>query len=377
MTLYLLEHFAKSVNCSVKYHNYEIVDIEDVYKNYFEVETGLKYGVDLHIFGSDFVAEEAYHSKIDFSVSFDNYAVCIATPRCGFMSQGLVIFKSFTPVVWVLTLLTIFCFGLVQYGIQYLQGEIFIHLYSETQREYFKISSSLLTVYAYFVCGRPPFLYLGRLITGKILFIIFSFSAIIISTAFLSSLTTLLSNRVSYPEIDSLQALEESDLLIQTTNAEKIAHEQIFDRQKLREKLVSNLASYSTDIFIEAFNGRGAQDILDGGIFNRSSIQAQSNTVISILKSDAHLVTVLYTSAQRENILLQDFVFVREALELHLVKECLLTYPVSFLLPKGSFFYDRFNQVVAQFFETGHSTLKSLCMTLSLFSMSSGIIHRW
>lgn len=89
-----LEHLASSLNCSLKY------GLEEKWLRLREEEDGLRYDINLHIFGGNgFSLREFDTSEIDLAVSIDTSAICIATPHSAFMSQGLVIFVSFTPIV--------------------------------------------------------------------------------------------------------------------------------------------------------------------------------------------------------------------------------------------------------------------------------------
>ena len=102
-------------------------------------------------------------------------------------------------------------------------------------------SSSIHMIYAYFICGSPPRVMLGELFTGKILFSVFIFSALIISNVFLGGMTTLLTSKVQCPEIDTLQDLEDSDLFIQVPERESAAVN--FAKLGFSEKLISRLSS--------------------------------------------------------------------------------------------------------------------------------------
>ncbi|CAH0394782.1 unnamed protein product [Bemisia tabaci] len=160
----------------------------------YKIEDAWKYDVCLIPFETGIVLEGTDYSQFDYSVSVDTSALCVATPHSGYMSQGLVIFESFSSVVWIFISVTIASLVIMQYVFQYSQCELFHRLYTDAEVDYYRETSALLTVYAYFICGSPPSLHLGHLFTGKVLFSILSFSTIIISTVFLSSMTTLLSD---------------------------------------------------------------------------------------------------------------------------------------------------------------------------------------
>ncbi|CAH0391403.1 unnamed protein product [Bemisia tabaci] len=358
-----VENLAKSVNCSP---NFDVIGGSAVYEYYSEEEADLRYGVDLHLFGTRVNVSGSDLEKTDFFVSVGAGAICIAVPHSGFMSQGLVIFKSFTPIVWIFTLITIFIFSLFQYFLQYSQCELFNRLYSEAQRDDFRGTSSILIVYAYFVCGSPPSLNSGHLATGKILFSIFSFSTLIISTAFLSSMTTLLSNRVLYPEIDSLRTLDESDLLIETFNNPEV-DSSFFENhdcsESLKAKLVNNYVFYIKELYKTTFpmaialtnmsEVRRNFSITDEFVFNNWWVNI-SNVILSQFTSNAFLVGLPFMSNPRKNILIKLRINA-EALDYHLVKECLMMYPLALSTPKNSFLYDKLNRVIAHLLETGHA----------------------
>ncbi|CAH0392435.1 unnamed protein product [Bemisia tabaci] len=313
-----------------------------------EEEDGLRCDINLYIFGENGVfLGDSDDLKIDFAVSIDTTAVCVAAPHSTFMSQGLVIFVSFTPIVWALTLITIFVLCFIQYFFQFSQHVLFNELYSEAERDHFRGTSSMLTVYAYFVCGSPPSLISGRVVTGKILFVILSFFALIMSTAFLGSMTTLLSNRVLYAEIDSLKSLEESDLFIETLNAlERETDLNFFvDRsESLKAKLVDNHLFYEAE-FYDEFDSIGSFETLK--TFRNVSL------MLSTSNSNAFLVSMPFMSNPKESVIIKSGF--REPFEYHLVKECLMMHPLTMPILKNSIFYDKLNQVIAHMLETGHA----------------------
>ncbi|CAH0383546.1 unnamed protein product [Bemisia tabaci] len=210
----ILNDFKRAVNCTLTYLSVTKYIVDQF--NSHGTEAGLRFDIDLQPFEYGLSLEGTNYSRYDFSVSVDTRSLCFATPHSGFMSQGLVIFKSFSPIVWTLIVLTIVSFWIILGTFHYLQCKVFYFFYPDAELEFYRNSSSLFTVYAYFMCGSPANLRLGHLLTEKALFVIFSFSAFIITSAFLGCMTTLLSKRVLYPELDSLKALEESELLIQT-----------------------------------------------------------------------------------------------------------------------------------------------------------------
>ncbi|CAH0383772.1 unnamed protein product [Bemisia tabaci] len=209
-------------------------------------ELGQKLNVDLHNVEIGATRDETDYSRFDVSISVESEEMCIVTPHSALLPQFLVPFKVFSFPVWIFMGVTVTLFIMMQYIFLQAQGGPFRSLYSETDASLYDSTSAVHTMYAYFVCGCPPRLLLGKLFTGKILFIIFIFSALIISNIFLGGMTTLLTNTVQYPEIDTLKDLEDSGLRIQAHNTEAAAtlFAQLGLSEKLRGMLTSNLESY-------------------------------------------------------------------------------------------------------------------------------------
>lgn len=147
-----LLQLGKSLNCTFEQVNMEVSDymvatgadhpdgIEDI--------INIKFDVALYSFEFGLAFEGNDLSQLDFSPGFGSGAVCIVTPHSAFIPQSLVIFRSFTPLIWALVLITIILFVAVQYAFQYFQCEVFRRLYSETETDHYRDTSSLLTVYA-------------------------------------------------------------------------------------------------------------------------------------------------------------------------------------------------------------------------------------
>ncbi|CAH0395843.1 unnamed protein product [Bemisia tabaci] len=179
---------------------------------------GLKHDNDIIVYNVGTVLGVADFADFSYTATLDFFSLTILAPRRGFMPQFLTAFKSFTPTVWWATFTTIGVFIIMLAVFQHSQWGIFAALYSETEIRTYENTSPFLTVYAYFLCGSPPTLLLGRLISGKMLFVIFSFSALIIGTAFQGAMVTLINLGVHNPDIETLDDLKESNNFIQTGN---------------------------------------------------------------------------------------------------------------------------------------------------------------
>ncbi|CAH0382746.1 unnamed protein product [Bemisia tabaci] len=326
-------------------------------KTHLEADEYLKFGIDMISYGSEILPEIVDYSKYDFSVSTDTYALCFATQHSSYMPQALVIFQGFSPILWGFIAVTVVTFCLIQRIFQHLQSEVFRCLYSEVEIDYYRDTSSLLTVYAYFICGNPPSLHLGRLFTGKILFLIFSFSAFIISTLFLSGMTTLLSDRVLYPEIDSLKTLEMSDLFIQnlwTTKSEAMAlFGQLNLSDGLKAKLVDGMMFYIFRVSegVMVFDAESNFYTVNNSFAD--SIELAYKNIRSIAETHAFLMLVPLSSAPKDNLRIQHYPL-NESFDYHLVEECLLRYPSLEVFMKDSFYFEKWSELTAQLLESGH-----------------------
>ncbi|CAH0382669.1 unnamed protein product [Bemisia tabaci] len=149
----ILVLFEQSVNCTVNDYNWLSRRIFG--KTNIKADELLKFGIDMISYGSGILPDIDDYSKYDFSVSTDTNALCIVTPHSAYMPQGLVIFQGFSPIVWGFIAVTILMFCFIQRIFQHSQSEVFRCLYSDVEIDYYRDTSSLLTVYAYFICGNP------------------------------------------------------------------------------------------------------------------------------------------------------------------------------------------------------------------------------
>ncbi|CAH0383648.1 unnamed protein product [Bemisia tabaci] len=362
----IIEHLESSLNCTLTYQDLPALGAADFY---YETDESLKLGFDLVMFQNGIMSEKTDYSRLDFSVCVDTNVLGIVAPRSGFMSQGLVVFESFTPFVWVSISITILALCCVQYIFQHSQSELFRRLYTDAEIDYYRGTSSLLTVYAYFICGFPPSLHLGRLLTGKIIFVLFSFSALILSTAFLGSMTTLLSRRVKYPEIESLTTLEESDLFVQSFEYSREEVVSLFDQLNqsnvLEGKLIDTLRYYildliGRDVLLDkrfTYNGTKSEDLFAEvkGIYGDLIEEAEEN-VRSVAEADAFLLAEPLSALTIKYIRVKHL-FKDEWFEYHVMKEYIMTYPLIIAFMKNSFYFEKCNEIIARYLETGHAGL--------------------
>ncbi|CAH0383179.1 unnamed protein product [Bemisia tabaci] len=73
----------------------------------------------------------------------------------------------------------------------------------------------------------------------------------------------------------------------------------------------------------------------------------------AILKTDALFMSVPQSIVSKESVTVQAYPW-NKAYTYHLVRENLITYPVSFVFLKNSFLFDEANNMILRFVEAGH-----------------------
>ncbi|CAH0395513.1 unnamed protein product [Bemisia tabaci] len=168
------------------------------------------------------------------------------------------------------------------------------------------------------------------------------------------------SKRVLYPEIDSLKALEESDLHIQISFDDVSTEKEMFSQQNHSEvlgaKLVSDLYDYSVAEIGELFHNSFSKEDESSADFNftKNRIREIEKNIMSMVSMDAMMISVPFSSNHKENVRINHHAF-HVDLEYHLMQECLITYPVMIPFLKYSFLYDKLNRIIYQNLETGHT----------------------
>ncbi|XP_072161375.1 uncharacterized protein [Bemisia tabaci] len=326
-----------------------------------------KYDINLHVLTPDFSFGILDESLFDHTTAVDTCTVCLATPRSGFIPQYLAPFNCFTHTVWFLVITTVVAILLVQIVFQYSQHTAFRGLYSEQDASAFEATSAALTVYAYFICGSPFRVLLGRFVTGRIIFLVLAFAALIIGTVFTNGMVTLLSERVRYANIDTIDELRRSDILIQSQDMNIQAEflDEYAEYSELSRKLITSSGYYSAlieEMFIGHKRFAGTYEyynLTTGYRLTGTEDQAYTNRVQQILKSftlaaesDAFIFSIPNFLISHQNFWVQPKGALRPV-QYHHVKECFLTYPMTFRILKNSIYYDALSRRISQFVESG------------------------
>ncbi|CAH0391392.1 unnamed protein product [Bemisia tabaci] len=360
-----LQGLERSLNCTFEHLDHLLDEYKDAFGH--DIDVGQKYGAHLQSRNMIIVFESMSISDTDYSVSVDSGVVCLITPHSQLVPQYLVIFKAFTPVVWIFIVITITIFIFMQHLFQVSQSQTFQQFYSNSARSSYEGTSSMLTVFSYFICGSPPRLLLGRFYTGKVLFTVFSFATIIISTVFLDGMTTLLTKQVRYSEINSLKDMEDANLFIQVSDVETTS--KFFLQENKYKALATKLTNSSHSLKIFFF----AEMVRDLRLFDQIiNLDNWTDFVMdlarrteyedywiknvinlhAIYESDAYLERIPQSTISKQSVSITRFLQERP-MSYHLVAESLMTYPLSFTFVRNSFLFEKLNDKLAQMSEAG------------------------
>ncbi|CAH0392239.1 unnamed protein product [Bemisia tabaci] len=329
------------------------------------VEQSHRNGAKLHLLNHATVSRAADLVKFDQTTSLETYAVSVITPRSSFIPQSAVAFKCYSLAVWIFIFITIILFLMMQAFLQHVFYRTLQYIRGGEDVNQDEVSV-FLTIYAYFICGQPPRLILGHLYTSRIVFVIVIFASMILSGLFQNGMVTLLSARVRFQDIDTLEELAQSDLRIQVQGIESFVL--FFEEQPLPQGmsdiLTDTMSAQVRDLnlyFAESGDPQfytyywnnslplnipaTGMNIYDGlvqfdGAFRRS------------LQSDAFLVhaplTLLPRTLLFEHWLIRNFTVVY-----HKVEENVMTYPYGYKLSKYSFLFDMLNERITSIVEFG------------------------
>ncbi|CAH0382950.1 unnamed protein product [Bemisia tabaci] len=290
-------------------------------------------------------------------------SLCLSVPREGFKPLYLTVFKCFNLTVWVCLLVTIGTFLLLQHFHKWFQLRKLRHFYSEYEIIQYEGLSTALTIYRYLLCVAQPRLLLGKLPSGKILFGIFAFAAIVLNTLLQSGMMNILNTRVRYDDIDTLQQFAESDLLVQSSNL--VLDRDFFMTEEgfhyILKRLVGSF-SYSNEILISnilynynytfEFSANSmcpwCESIVRQSMFKVAATSVLEN-LRAIMASDAFL-TITSSRVPNKNWIVFDFGL---TFEYHTLRECFASYPLSYFIPRHMFARDEVNYLLQRSFEVG------------------------
>ncbi|CAH0386759.1 unnamed protein product [Bemisia tabaci] len=326
-----------------------------------EQKFAIKYDMVILLIDASSRLRSTNYENYDHLAVTDTGSLCFHIPRSGFKPQYLTVFKCFSQKVWVCFLATIATFLLMHHFHKSFQSQHLAHLYSEYELVQYESLSTALTIYRYFLCVAQPRLLLGKLRSGKILFGTFVFAALILTTLLQSGMVTFLNTRIRYADINTLEHLAASDMLVQSPNLR--LDEDFCGREEqlhwLQKRLVGSF-HYSYNVYMSEIQyvvNSSFSNVSDCEICDRleqfeeftvAGLSAMKNLEAS-MTSDAFMGI---TSAQlsRRNWGFMEF---RRIFEYHTTRECLASYPLMYFMPRHMFARDDLNDVLSRSFEVG------------------------
>ncbi|CAH0393889.1 unnamed protein product [Bemisia tabaci] len=304
-------------------------------------------------------------SMFDFSAAIQSFSYCFATPRSSFVPQSFLPFICFSPQTWFLVLMTILSLYGAFCAFHRSQWMLFQRLYSETEQHAFANTPVLFYLYSFLVVGSPPRLLLGRVFTGKLLFLIVSLFVLVIITVYQSQMTTLLAKQVRYPEIDTLEDLKDSNLMIQTPDLE-VSLQLLQDYpfyDDIKTKLIEGPYHFQRILYqcaIEFWGTSILSNIININVSNetldplKKRFKDLLSNFRSIVESNAIELAVSNLHYKyRGNIKVDDPLFLKKFSDFHLVKECMLTYPMTLQVQENSFLSNYFLEQIQSYVEKG------------------------
>ncbi|CAH0388541.1 unnamed protein product [Bemisia tabaci] len=359
----VIDYLREKLNVEIEYDVFDMWGRFDKDEKYYEI--ALRSNIDAIIFQDSICPDETVFTQFDFSAAIQTCSQCFSVPRSAFIPPCLLPFKSFSLQVWAAIITTILLLYIAMCLFYYSQRTLFKQLYTEESLREFQNTSVTFILCAFFLVGCPWRLLLGRVITGKILFTILSLFVLIIVTVFQSQLTTLLATFVRYPDIDTLKDLIDSDLSIQTFNVDISSYlleehnaslEKLSESFVFYERLWASFWSYTDDEHNRSLELH-LQEYMDDTYMDDETVDSLLLKKVRIVKSnmnaimelDAFEVSVPNMNQKDHGNFKASSHFGRRMIELHLVKECFLTYAMTLRSPKNflsDIIFDRINSFV-------------------------------
>lgn len=325
-----------------------------------------------------FIANGIFSFNIDefsdyyYTIAVGSNSLCFVTPPSACVPQYLVIFKVFSLLLWTLILITIAMFVTLQFLFQLTQYKALRDLYTDQELLAFEETSVSMAVWSYLMCGSPSCVLLGKLFTGKIIFILLTFFTLIIATVYQSVMFTMLSEYIRYPEIETLEELERSDLLLQVRDYNLLFRNVDFS-ETLITKFTDTFYYYEDVIYDLCDNEDNSQTGLQrhglalgktflemNGTMTYNSfemvlaqklIAAQKN-LRSTVETSAFLLSVPQEFASLRYLLLQTD-WMDKPVQVYQTKECILTYPLMYRVLKNTPYFDELNSILTSLVESG------------------------
>lgn len=253
-------------------------------------------------------------NDIEFTIPVGFDSLCIIVPKAKQLPKWLALFRVFhLHVQFSLVCVYVVC-SIIIYILQI--------LYSQ-----FKSDCKNASLSAIFIEMLTPFLSLSLArmpssCSEKVLVISCLVFGMIIASSFQAKLVTVLSKPDYYPDINTLEELDASDLVI-ATGSINLVQDTFSTEESPTAKHLRNKVTYCY--------------LQEGNI----DYVAKHQNIAALNR----LSTAIYSVLLYRNL---DGTFL-----IHIVKECPKIYSLAYIVPKGSPFLLRINHVIAQLVETG------------------------
>lgn len=227
---------------------------------------------------------------IEFTYPYQNDVMCFVVPKSSKIPRWTVLLRCFSLETWLALLGTF----------------IFVILVLKTNR---------LAVFAIFITSPTDLRGFSKVQKLFLLFCIMY--SVTINGIFQGSLTTSFSTVSYYPDIDTLDDLIESGLII-TTNLDLLKHDDSPQAMALKEKQILSRGNWSFSRAAEKKDAAALERHLDAEFFIKERFLDEDGLP-----------------------------------RLHVVKECVASYFLAFVVPKGSPFVEEFSFALRKLTEAG------------------------
>ncbi|CAH0383914.1 unnamed protein product [Bemisia tabaci] len=321
---------------------------EDVQKDF---RKALKRDINMMIFENSL--EDTDFRHLDVITLLDHGEISFMVPDRGFMPSYLTPAKCFSVTVWYFILIVLILFMIVY--------EIYKRLCVKIYTEATEGISTAFTIFSYCLCVAQSRLLLNSL-TGRILFIVFTFTFMILSTVFLSLMTTFFSEKVRYTPFNTHTALKDSDVIFQLMLDENESFSFMDDPsyEWLKErsshsmyKLIKELRDTGNTMVCYSPERDEVSQIGDYWNVSEFTVKGIWKNLATIIINHGFIFFLPYSAKNHDLISVTSSYTGGLSYDFHMVKEPIMSYPFDMRLMRGSLYGDKIKAYVARFVEAG------------------------
>lgn len=280
-------------------------------------------------------------------------------PEKGHMPSYLMPARCFSKTVWLFTCGTVVLFIVVHEAYR----RVVVKLRSSEDNPHVaERISTVFTVYSYVICVSRSRLLID-LFTGRILFGIFSFSFLILSSVFLSVLVENIGKRIRYVPINTIEELRESGLPIQWTGAH--SNKLIF-KDDPKFAWTEDRLTYSYDWYQEQFrnfalylNFNDSYSVgydfwsAHGTELSTTAIQSLLEGLTAAIKDSIFIIFLPHLAWKKDLMSVEKVIPPFEYIDFHIVDEYIMSYPYDIRLLSNSVYGPAIKAIVSHLKEGG------------------------